>query len=148
MSYDVIMGQDLMQELGIDVLNSSRTVKWDYQEISQHPHSITVAEMMQINKDPPDIQSETKRISDILDAQCEAADLEEVTKEIPNISQSDRQEIFKLLKRYEILFSGELGRWKGPPISLHLKDNAVPYYGKPYNFQKYMKQLLKLKLHA
>ena len=35
MSYDMIIGQDLLQELGIDILNSSRTIKWDDQEISQ-----------------------------------------------------------------------------------------------------------------
>ena len=48
MSYDMIMGQDLMQELGIDVLNSTRSIKWDDQEISQRPQNIIISEMMQI----------------------------------------------------------------------------------------------------
>ena len=75
MSYDIIMGQDLMQELGIDVLNSTRSIKWDDQEISQRPQNITVSEMMQMTDDPPAVQAETERFGDILDAKCEPADL-------------------------------------------------------------------------
>ena len=62
MSNDIMIGQDLMQEMGIDILNSSKTIKWDDQEISMCPHSTTVSEVMQATKDPPAIQAETKRI--------------------------------------------------------------------------------------
>ena len=44
MSYDMIIGQDLMQELGIDVLNSTKTIKWDDQEINQRPRDVTISE--------------------------------------------------------------------------------------------------------
>ena len=35
--YDVIIGRDLMQALGIDILNSRRTFKWDDIEIPMMP---------------------------------------------------------------------------------------------------------------
>ena len=69
------------------------------------PRNTTIAQMMQLTKDPPAVQAETKRIMDILDAKYEPANLEIVSKDIPNIFTGDRKEIFKLLKKYAILFN-------------------------------------------
>ena len=79
MSYDIIIGTDLMQEIGIDLLNSSKTIRWDEQEINIRLRNTTIAQMMQLTKDPPAVQAETKRIMDILDAKYEPANLEEVS---------------------------------------------------------------------
>ena len=104
---------------------------------------ITVLEMMQLFKDPPAVQPETKRITDILDAKYEQADLKEVASNIPNISEQDRQAILNMLKKYEHLFNGELGRWKGPPHTVHLKDKINPYHGKPYKIPQIYEETLK-----
>ena len=144
MSYDIIIGQDLMQEMGIDLLNSTKTIKWDDQEISMRPRSTTVNEMMQTVEDPPAVQAETKRIEKILDAKYEPADLKQVAKDIPELSKEDRDEIYRILKKYEILFDGRLGKYNGPPHTIHLKDNVTPYHGKPYKIpQIYEAQLRK-----
>ena len=57
-----------MQQMVIVLLNSTKTIRWDDQEISMRPRSTTVAEMMQTIEDPPAVQEETKRIKEILDA--------------------------------------------------------------------------------
>lgn len=142
MSYDIIIGQDLMQQKGIDLLNSTKTIRWDDQEISMRPRSTTVAEMMQAIEDSPAVQAETKRTKVILDAKYEPANLEQVTKDIPLFSKEDREAVFKALKKYEILFDGQLGRYADPPHTIHLKDNVTPYHGKPYKLpQVYEAQL-------
>ena len=46
MSYDIIIGQDLMQQMGVDLLNSTKTIRWDDQEISMRPRSTAVLEIM------------------------------------------------------------------------------------------------------
>jgi len=131
-----------MQQMGIDILNSSKSIKWDEQEIDMRPRDTTVTEMLQSTEDPPNIQAETKRITEILDAKYEPANLDQVTKEIPLISKEDRKEIYKLLKKYSILFDGQLGRYTGPPHTIHLKDGVTPYHGKPYKIpQIYEAQL-------
>ena len=94
MSYDLIIGQDLMQEMGIDILNSSKTIKCDDQEINMHPCSTTITEVMQSTDDPPAIQAETKRISETLDTKYEPANLKQVTNDIPDISKEDREAIY------------------------------------------------------
>ena len=148
MPYDMIMGMDLLQELEIDILNSTRSIKWGDQEIMMRPRDITVSEMMQLSKDPPAVQAETKRITDILDAKYEQADLKEVASNIPNISKEDRQAIFHMLKKYEHLFNGELGRWKGPPHTVHLKDKINSYHEKPYKIQQLNKSTLKAEVEC
>ena len=137
---------DLMQEIDIDILNSSKSIKWDEQEIVMCSGDITVSEMMQMTKDPSAVEAETKRIIDILDVKYEAANLSQVAKEIPNISKEDRKEIFALLKKYEILFNGQLGKWTGPPHTIHLKDNVNPYHGKPYKIPQLYEATLKLEV--
>ena len=148
MSYDIIIGQDLMQEMGIDILNSSKTIRWDEQEISMCPHSTTVTEVMHSVEDPPAVQAETKRIEKILDAKYEPADLEQVTKDIPDLSKEDRDEIYRILKKYEVLFDGRLGKYNGLPHTIYLKDNVTPYHGKPYKFHKFIRRNSEGKLNT
>ena len=88
--------------MGIDLLNSTKTIRWDDQEISMRPRSTTVSEMMQAIEDPPAVQEETKRIKEILDAKYEPANLEQVAKDIPLLSKEEREVVFKTLKKYEI----------------------------------------------
>ena len=131
MSYDIIIGMDLMQELGIDILNSSGTIKWGDQEIHMRPRDTTLAEMLSTVKDPPAVEAATKRISNILDAKYEAANLKNIAKNTPSLSQEDKIALYNVLKNYGTLFDGQLGRWKGNHHIIHLKDKATPYHGKP-----------------
>ena len=146
MLYNIIIGQDLMQDLGIDILNSSGTIKWGDQEIHMRPRDTTLTEMLSTVQDPPTVQSETKRISDILDAKYEAANLKNIVKNTPILSQEDKEALFKVLKKYEVLFDGQLGRWTGPPHVIHLKDNVNPYHGKPYTIPQIYEATLKLEV--
>ena len=54
--------------------------------------------------------------------------------------------MFKVLKKYKVLFDGQLGRWIGPPHVIHLKDNANPYHGKPYTTPQIYEATLKLEV--
>ena len=101
MSYDIIIGMDLMQDLGIDILNSSGTIKWGDQEIHMQPHDTTVAEMLSTTKDPPAVEAETKRITDILDAKYEPANLKNITKNTPLLDKEGKEALYKLLTKYE-----------------------------------------------
>ena len=103
------------------------------------PCSTTVAELLQSTEDPPNIQAETKRISEILDAKYEPADLEQVAQDTPLLSKDDRKDLFKLLKKYSILFYGQLVKYTCPLHTTYLKDGVTPYHGKPYKYLKCMK---------
>ena len=41
------------------------------------------------------------------------------------------------------MFDGQLGKWTGPPHTIHLKDNVTPYHGKPYKIPQIYEAQLK-----
>ena len=143
MPYDVIIGLDLLKELKIDILCSNLTVKWDDHEVSFKDRNISIKEAMQMNADPKHIQEASDRINKILDAKYEPANLEQVTKDTPGLDVEQRKQLFHVLKKFEPLFDGTLGKWIASPHKIFLKDpNIQPYHGKPFSIpQAYEAQL-------
>ena len=131
MGYDMIIGMDLMSELGIDILNSTHTIKWDEAEIPLRPRDSTLEDSYFI-AEPEAVTQATARLTQILDAKYEKADLKQVVKDVPELTAQEKSQLLKLLKAYEDLFDGTLGHWTGKPYNIKLKDDANPYYGRPY----------------
>ena len=49
----------------------------------------------------------------ILDATYEKADLPKIVLDYNHISTNQKQQLLRLLQKYEALFNGTLGTWKG-----------------------------------
>ena len=138
-NYDIILGKDFMQELGIDILNSSLTLKWDGIEIpmrdfgelrkSATAHHSFLLDMDKQSDSASDMQ---KRVTRILDAKYEKADLRTLCQQQKHLNENERELLYALLKRHEKLFDGTLGEWKGSGVSFELKPDAKPFHAKPY----------------
>ena len=48
-----------------------------------------------------------------------------------------------VLKKHEAAFAGTCGRWKRKEINLELKEDAKPYYGKPYQIPQAYRELVR-----
>ena len=83
MGYDMIIGMDLMSELGIDILNSTHSIKWDDAEIPMRHRTVTINDAYHIS-DPILVKEATSKLTTILDAKYEAANLKEVYKSTQN----------------------------------------------------------------
>ena len=137
-SYDMIIGRDLMHSLGINLLFDSAQITWDHASVSMQPSQRLkedwVEELEQeilFAHDPETTDAE--RIQGIIDSKYCAADLQKIVDECTHLTQSERDELLKLLQKFEHLFDGTLGTWKTEPIDLELKDpNVKPYHAKPY----------------
>ena len=125
MGYDMIIGMDLMSELGIDILNSTHTIKLDEAEIPLRPRDSTLEDSYFIAK-PEAVTQATARLTKILDAKYKKADLKQVVQDVPELTAQEKLQLFKLLKAYEDLFDGTLGHWTGKPYNIKLKDDANP----------------------
>ena len=44
--------------------------------------------------------------------------------------------LYNVLKQFEDLFDGTLGKWTGKPYDIELKPGVKPYYGRPYPIPK------------
>lgn len=54
-----------------------------------------------------------------------------------------RGELLTVLKEHEAAFTGTRGKWNGKEMDLELKDDAKPYYGKPYQIPQAYRELVR-----
>ncbi len=134
--YDMIIGRDLMIELGIDILFSESAIKWDTAYVPlKNPEDIQGDKLESLNTkiyEVNQVQTEMDRIKTILDAKYQPANLQEVAEKTPGLNAEQQMELYLLLKKYESLFDGTLGTWKTDPIDIELKEGAKPYHAKPW----------------
>ena len=154
--YDMILGMDLMNELGLDIQCSTGTLQWgerstplkDRHEFhNEQVHSLE--EVYESNS----LNESTERRNRILDAKYEKADLPTIVKtQAGHLTQKEQNALLKLLMEYEYLFDGTLGTWKTTPVDLRLHPGAKPHYSRPFpvprsqeeTLRKEVKRLVKL----
>jgi hypothetical protein len=78
---------------------------------------------------PNSTHSATKCVVEILDAKYEKVDLPAIVREnCSHLQASDREKILSVLLKFKLLFSGTLGDWNLPPVSIELKEGMKPYW--------------------
>jgi hypothetical protein len=75
-------------------------------------------------------QDATKRVTQILDAKYQKADLQSIVRDnSKHLSAEQQKKLLQLLTKYELLFDGTLGDWMTKPVSFQLKEGVSPYHG-------------------
>ena len=83
----------------------------------------------------------------ILEAKYEKADLhKEIMQDSPHLEMSQRTDLLNVLKRYETLFDGTLGTWRGASYGTTLKEGATPYHGRPYTIPRAYEEQVRLEV--
>jgi hypothetical protein len=77
--------------------------------------------------------TKAERIQSALDAKYTSADIGKMASDSPELEESQRNSLEKLVRKFEPLFDGTLGHWKTDPVDLFLKNpDCTPYHAKPY----------------
>jgi hypothetical protein len=72
-------------------------------------------------------------IQEIMDVKHAPADIDEMVPKCTHLTNNEREDLKRLLEKFEPLFDGTLGTWDTEPIDLDSKDpDAKPYHAKPY----------------
>jgi hypothetical protein len=137
-NYDMIIGRDLLTELGIDLMFSSGEMKWEQASVPMRDPSVLLAS--EIDAFENEIYSmhdpettDAARIQSIIDVKYAPQDIDAIVAECVHLVPKERDGLHKLLTKFESLFDGTLGEWKTEPIDLELKDpNAKPYHARAY----------------
>ena len=137
----MIIGDDLMQELGIDLIYSTEVpcIKWEEVEVPMKPRGSLNRELLQNlysmhSDDPAIIEKAEKRRQVVYDADYSQPDLLEYCTEQKNLSTEEQNMLYNLLKDHPVLFSGGLGKLNIKPVSIELTENAKPYHiRQPFN---------------
>ena len=143
-AYDMIIGRDLLEFLGIDIKFSTKTVEWD-SALMPFKDVDDIAEAFHIDE-PPQVVDASDRLKRILDAKYEAADLEAVVQLQEELNASEKQMLLQLLTKYEHLFDGTLGKWTGTKVELELNEGATPYHARAFPIPKIHLATLKLEV--
>ena len=136
--YDMIIGRDLLKELGMDFLFSQDLMEWDgatvpMRSIDWLHHSNLDAYEAEIYTMHDPETTEAERIQAILDGKYTPADLDAVVDECTHLTAAERQQLLELLQKFESLFDGSLGAWNTEPVDIELKNEDVkPYHAKPF----------------
>ena len=144
LGYDIILGRDLLEELGVTIDFKTLTLTWD---------DVSVP-MKDVNSFPRDqgafhIQESESRedsMAKILDAKYKPANLDQIVEDIDHLSTEEKQKLHQLLTEYESLFDGTLGHWKDANYNVELKADATPYHARPYPIPKAYKATLRLEI--
>ena len=140
-AYDMIIGRDILTDLGIDIRFSNNTVEWDDSEIPMKDVDLEFQESYHLG-DGDVADDAMDRIKAILDAKYEPANLREVADEAEHLPQDERDKLHELLKRYEDLFDGTLGHWNDVEYKIDLKPDVEPYHARSYPIpHKYVETL-------
>ena len=144
LGYDIIIGRDLLTELGIIIDFKNNVSIWDNAEVPMKERECTIDSAFHIPEEHLD--TELDRVKRILDAKYEPADLEEVVDKCTHLDVSMRQQLLKLLIKYKPLFDGTLGKWQGDPYDIELKEGVKPYHTRPFPVPRVHDQTLNMEL--
>jgi Reverse transcriptase (RNA-dependent DNA polymerase) len=149
--YDLIIGMDVMQILGIDIHNSTKTIVWDTLRVpfkpedyfkGAFPHSLIDA--MMGSPDPADTDGYKSKT--IKSSSYEQHDPHVVAQQQKHLTPSQRQDLAVLLSNYPKLFSGKLGRYPHRKVHLELRKDAQPARCRPHPVPKHHQKVFKEEL--
>ena len=136
----MILGRDLTQKLGLDILNSDKRFKWNGIEVDMVPPGHWSGSQKRWNVRNFRVEQENHEVKKILESKYEKADLPKLIEGLTYLDQRQRKQLLQIMLKYEPLFAGKVGKWKGKPIDIILKEDAKPYHAKAYRVpQAYLK---------
>jgi hypothetical protein len=139
----MIIGQDLITDLGLDINGSDLSIFWDDAAIPWRDIDATINDAFLSYRPSHQPEKSTRKI---LDATYKKADLKEIVDSADHLQPEQRSELFLLLNKYEQLFDGTLGIWKGKPYDIKTKEGIEPYHGRPFPVPKIHELTLKTEL--
>ena len=90
------------------------------------------------------IRTATKRLRLILYAKYENSDLHKVMEnKCQHSTMTQRNDLLKLLQKFEEFFDGTLGTWKIYPVYFELKEDEKTICLRPYPVPKVYEEILK-----
>jgi hypothetical protein len=140
--YDMIIGNDLLERLKVDLKYSTATIEWDGAEIPMKSRDATIDDSYYIH-DTPCLEEAAERIKQILDAKYAPANIDELTTKCTYLTLQQQEDLNFLLKKYESLFDGSLGTWKGESYDIELRSDATPYHARAFPIPRIHEQTLR-----
>ena len=145
--YDMIIGNDILHDLGIDLMFSKERIWWgnpnnpfDYDSIPMKTLGIlsdeeTCSMTYDLHTISPILQTEEDRQGRILDTDYSKADIDDMVNGL-DIAKASKIKLKQTLNKFSTLFGGGLGLLNIRPVDIELQLGSKPYAGWYYNISK------------
>jgi hypothetical protein len=145
--YDVILGRDLLQAIGLDIHYCASQFTWDNISIAMVPSGHqTQDKITKVAKSWSKQESELAnevQLTEILPAEYKPIDINNVADQQTHLSPEECEQLRNVLLDFNELFQGTCGKYNGDPVSLELIPGSKPFYGKPFSIPKAYEQVTK-----
>ena len=111
-NYDINIGQDLLHELGIDIIFSTKTMRWNEVEVDMKKNTCMKEDLFHVEEELF-VLDKTDRIAKILDAKYKPVNLKKLTTNLPQSNTNQQEKLYGCLNNCATLFDSMLGLWKG-----------------------------------
>ena len=144
LSYDMIIGRDVMSALGIKIDFENHLVWWKEAHLPMRDTKTTSKDFFV--QDTEIVEDAMTRVKQILEAKYEPADLEEIVAECTHLTKEQQEKLLKVLIKHKSLFDGSLGEWNDEPLDIELKEGAKPYHARSFPIPKIHEQTLRMEV--
>ena len=145
MHYDMILGRDLLFELGIQLDFDQQVIRWHSAEIPMRSVDEDPKKSYFV-KDSEHIVDATERIKKILEAKYEPANIDVEVDKCTHLDERQRNDLKELLRKHSKLFDGSLGQWKGSPYKIDVQPDAVPFHSRAYPIPRIHEKTLRMEV--
>jgi len=147
----MIIGRDLMQELGIMLDFKHGLIHWGEVQVPMtdmdNLPSFDEVHFATGIREPQSAAEAVERVSKILDAKYAPVTPEQILDNSPHLTDAQKRSLKPILYKHLKLFDGTLGKWKGVLHKLELKDpKSPPFACRPYPVPVKNKETLKLEI--
>jgi len=146
LKYDLIIGRDLLQALGILLDFKNQTITWDEITIPMKDPEASMEEGYKIHESPV-LYEATERTKQILEAKYEAVTPQQIVDGCVHLKEEEKEELLLLLENFKDLFDGSLGSWKGEALNIEVKDDVKPYHARAFPIPKSREEGLKKEIN-
>ena len=113
-NYDMILGRDLMRDLGLVVDFAQECIKYQHISVPMEEADREATINFITNIREPELAEEAlDRVKQILDAKYAPVEPKTMVEQSPHLTEKQKSELLPILEKHKALFDGTLGKWKG-----------------------------------
>ena len=140
--YDVIIGNDLLYNMGVNILFKEKEIQWNNDKIPLKTngavHNRDMCNMLySMHTDSTLLREAEERQNLMLDCNYSKVDVDAMVAEL-DIDDNSRDQLRSTQRKFEKgLFGGGLGKLKHcKPAHIKLREGFIPHKGRYYNLPK------------
>jgi hypothetical protein len=99
--YDIIIGHDLLQDLGSLLNFKYKTSQWEHNSVPMPSNYCVSQDIVNINSESQSIIDATNRVQKIIEAKSEKVNLHEIVCSCTQLGDLEQQQLLKLLNRHQ-----------------------------------------------